>query len=343
MDVDIVITWVDGADPAWLAEKQACSEQFAGRFADFESTLVVTGNDEINSAIRYRDWGTLPYLFRGIERFAPWARKIHFVTWGHVPEWLDTSNPRLNLVRHSDFIPAEYLPTFASPPIELNVNHIEGLAERFVLFNDDMFLLRGVPMERFFKNGLPCDMARLTFVTASSVNHAVLNITEILNRRHNRRRVMRRDFCKWYSPKYGLRNLLRTRILALWELFAGVVNSHMPQPHLRSTFERMWEQEHDILDATCRAHFRTPLGVNHWLMRYEQLATGQFSPVSMRDVKLDSLTETRIDDIESYIRDQKYSMVCLNDSPLLEDFEGVRDKLIAAFEAILPEKSSYEK
>ena len=31
---------------------------------------------------RYRDWDLLRYWFRGVERFAPWVRRIHFVTWG---------------------------------------------------------------------------------------------------------------------------------------------------------------------------------------------------------------------------------------------------------------------
>jgi hypothetical protein len=77
-------------------------------------------------------------------------------------------------------------------------------------------------------------------------------------------------------------------------------------------------------------------------MRYEQLATGQFTPVSLRDARLDSLTDERIGDIETYVRTARYAMICLNDSPLLQDFEEVRRRLHAAFETILPEKSSYE-
>ncbi len=77
-------------------------------------------------------------------------------------------------------------------------------------------------------------------------------------------------------------------------------------------------------------------------MRYEQLATGRFSPTGFGDVRLDALDEERIGDIESYIRAQRYTMICLNDSSSLRDFESVRTRLSAAFEAILPEKSSFE-
>lgn len=359
-DIDIVIPWVDGGNPEWRAafDKARRATFGAGDTAttatDRSSTtiaatsrsdtaVVATGGDENASVIRYRDWGTLPWFFRGIERFAPWVRRVHFVTWGHIPEWLDTSNPRLNIVKHSDYIPADYLPTFSSRPIELCAHLIPGLTERFILFNDDMFLCRPVGAERFFRRGSPCDMARLSLIATSTISHTVLNMTEILNRRHSRREVMRRHFGKWYSPKYGLGNLLKTLDLSAWQGFAGLSDTHQPQPYLRTTFERMWREEREVLDATCRTKFRSPFGVNHWLMRYEQLARGEFSPVSFRDARLDHLGEDRIEEIENYIRRQSYSMICLNDSPRLRDFETVRARLIAALNAILPEKSSYEK
>jgi hypothetical protein len=338
---------VDGSDPQWQkafrAAKNASARGGDTTATGGDTTAVATGGDENTSEIRYRDWGTLPYLLRGIEKFAPWARRVHLVTWGHVPPWLDVSNPRLGIVRHEDYLPAEYRPAFSAQPIELCIHRIEGLAEQFILFNDDMFLCRPVPATRFFRRGLPCDMARLSLIARSTISHIVLNNTEVLNRRHDRRAVMRRDFWKWYSPKYGPGNLLKTLDLSVWRGFAGLADTHQPQPYLKSVFEEMWRDEHAVLDATCRMRFRSPFGVNHWLMRYEQLATGQFEPVSMRDARLDALDESRIADIEHYIGRRKYAMVCLNDSPALEDFDGVSARLKAALETILPEKSSYEK
>jgi hypothetical protein len=341
--IDIVIPWVDGSDPEW---RKAFAEALAGETCGTvcHNPVVATGGSENAHEIRYRDWGTLPYLFRGIERFAPWVRRVHFVTWGHLPPWLDTSNPRLNIVRHSDFIPAEYLPTFASRPIELNVHRIEGLADRFILFNDDMFLCRPVGEERFFsrREGLPRDMARLSLIAPSTISHTVLNMVEILARRHDRREVMRRHPDKWYSPRYGAGNLLKTLNLSLWGQWPGLSDTHMPQPYLRETFERMWTEEREVLDATCRRRFRSPMGVNHWLMRYEQLATGRFSPVGFADARLDDLTDEGIGRIENYIRAQRYTMICLNDSPSITDFDSVRTRLAAALAAILPEKSNFE-
>ena len=92
-EIDFVITWVDGGDKAWQREK-ACYDPAAG-----------TDDGEE----RYRDWDLLKYWFRGVEKYAPWVRKIHFLTWGHIPEWLDTSNKKIHIVNHKDYIPKEYL------------------------------------------------------------------------------------------------------------------------------------------------------------------------------------------------------------------------------------------
>ena len=94
-EIDFVITWVDGSDPAWLREKAAYGGQEIN-----ERTPSVDARD-----VRYLDHGLLRYWFRGVEKFAPWVRKIHFVTWGHLPAWLDTGHPKLHIVRHEDYIP----------------------------------------------------------------------------------------------------------------------------------------------------------------------------------------------------------------------------------------------
>ena len=51
----------------------------------------------------------------------------------------------------------KYLPTFNANTIELNLHRIEGLAEQFVYFNDDMFITDHVKPEDFFRDGHPMD------------------------------------------------------------------------------------------------------------------------------------------------------------------------------------------
>ena len=143
MPIDFVVPWVDGSDPVWQAKK-----------VKYTGVKTADGNTEA----RYRDWDTLKYWFRGVEKFAPWVRYVWFVTDDQKPDWLNTDNPKLKWVKHTDFIPQEYLPTFSANPIEWNLHRIEGLAEQFVYFNDDVFLIRKTDPKDFFVDGLPCDL-----------------------------------------------------------------------------------------------------------------------------------------------------------------------------------------
>lgn len=320
--IDFVIPWVDGSDEQWQRE-----------FVRYKSE----GEEFDSSMIRYRNWDNLRYWFRAVEKFAPWVRKIHFITWGHLPSWLDTSNPKLNIVRHGDYIPSDYLPTFSSHPIELNIHRIEGLSEHFVLFNDDTFLGCDVAPERFFKGGLPCDTARLGIIADSSIAHIILNDVNVINRRHRKSLS-----AKWFSPRYKLSDIMKTLSLAPWSSYAGFKDTHMPQPFLRSTFDKLWQQQAELLDATSRHRIRSNEDVNQYLMRYEQLVTGNFKPVSYADTHLDTLTDEGIDTTAKYIREKRYAMFCLNDSETIIDFEGIKAKLNAALDEILPYKCSYE-
>lgn len=74
-EIDFVIAWVDGNDPEWRKEKQKYLAEFLG-----EEALIDQGD------YRYRDWDILHYWFRAVEKYAPWVRKIHFVTCGQIPD-----------------------------------------------------------------------------------------------------------------------------------------------------------------------------------------------------------------------------------------------------------------
>ena len=93
--IDIVVLWVDGNDEEWVKEKNEYMEH--------------KGDKESN---RFRDCDNLQYVFRGIEKYVPWINKVFFITWGHTPAWLDTNNEKLVIIKHEDFIPKQYLPTF---------------------------------------------------------------------------------------------------------------------------------------------------------------------------------------------------------------------------------------
>ena len=133
----------------------------------------------------------MPYWFRAVETFAPWVHKVYFVTWGHLPPFLNTKAPKLEIVKHTDFIPSEYLPSFNSRSIEMNIHRISGLSEHFVYFNDDMFLLQPSVQEHFFHGGLPCAMGcecpDIVYSIPASYKHEHINCMGIINKHFDKR------------------------------------------------------------------------------------------------------------------------------------------------------------
>ncbi len=328
--IDFVVTWVDGNDPDWQAEKALHDP--GAKPSDTRS-------------IRYREWDNLRYWFRAVETFTPWVNKVHFITWGHVPQWLNLDCGKLNVVRHDQFMPKEYLPTFSSRPIELNMHRIAGLSEQFVYFNDDMFLLKPLSPEDFFQGGLPCDVGVLAPYPSDSrrsIAPIVSNNMEIINTTFSRKRTLREKPLNWFNPRYGFMNRYTLASLVFYKWFSGFWGSHFPNNYLRSTFETLWEKEREALHATCLHKFRDPRDVNHWLARYWQLAGNQFVPRGVHGKAYVPLKNNLQPAVEA-ITSGRNIMVCINDREGIDDFEGAKRTVQQAFEQILPNKSSFEK
>ena len=330
--IDFVITWVDGNDPAWRAER----DRYAG----------VECGSEGGAQSRYRDWETLRYWFRGVEKFAPWVNKIYFVTWGHVPEWLNTAHPKLQIVNHSDFIPAEFLPTFSSNVIEFYFHLIEGLSERFVYFNDDMFLLKSVKPSRFFRRGLPCDIGGMTFnIHNGMFGASVLLSKTMINKHFNKQQVVRQHWSKWFNWRYLPASLLNVACLLFRkDEFVGFLNPHLPQGYLKTTYEELWSKCSKEILRTSRSKFRDYGDLAPWLIRYWQLASGRFEPINpFNDGVYYLVDDNNVSEIVSCIRQQKKRMICLNDSEHISNFEETKSRIMEAFEMILPDKCGFER
>ena len=336
--IDFIITWVDGSDPAWRAEK-----------AKYQ---VVEFGDAKES--RYRDWDTLRYWFRGVEKYASWVNKVFFVTCGHLPPWLNQDNPKLRIVKHNEYIPSEYLPTFSSRPIDMNFHRIEDLSEHFVYFNDDMFLLQPTEREDFFKNDLPCDSAILDIPRISmrdrdgktrngdSIFLADLLGAAVLNNHFNKKQSIRAHFFKWYNLRYGSW-MFKTLLMAPWNQFTNFRLTHVPYSYLKSTYSEVWEKEPELLMSASKHKFRRNSDVNHWIFTYWQYAKGTFIPRRYDVAKFWYIKNEGNDALYQAIENQRFKMLCINDDYTANDFEKEKQKLISAFEMILPEKSSFEK
>ena len=333
MDIDFVIAWVDGNDKKWIEEKNK-----------YDTNIDLT---EDKNESRYREWDNLQYWFRGVEKYASWVHKIYFLTWGHIPKWLDTSNEKLVIVKHTDYIPNEYLPTFNSHTIELNMHRIKGLSEHFVYFNDDMFLTKEVsPLDFFSEDGLPKDTFALDaiYFAPDSAGAYNGNDLEIINKYFNKD-IQFKKFAKskFFKKEYGLKNLYRTIVLNRWHWFPGFKYDHLPSSFLKQTFEIIWEKEFDILDATCKDKFRSKRNVNQWLFKYWQLASGNFSPRTYKFGLVFHLKEFPNNKLKEAIETNKFSMICINDTSKTTNFEQHKEMVKTSFNKILPNKSTFEK
>ena len=339
--IDFVVTWVDGSDGEWLAEKR--------KYLDVASSSASSlAGGEANADCRYRDCGLLKYWFRSVEKFAPWAGRVFFVTCGQKPDWLDESNPKLRLVNHADYIPQEYLPTFHSDTIELNLHRIPDLSERFVLFNDDMFLLRPSTPDQFFRGGIPvlaCDLGIPRWLGCSMASRIVVNNGGILAKSMDVVGLIRRNILKFVNVReLGLARAAKNLAsFAVNRMFIPGTFGHIPLPHLKSTFEEIWRAQPGIMDKTSRSRFRINDGVSHWLASAWNMVKGDFVPLNEKrrgeTVLLDDSNIGRVCDL---ISSQAHLQLCINDSERISDIADCYKRVAAAFESILPEKSSFE-
>lgn len=311
MDVDLVYLWVDGNDPVWRAKRNA----FTGN---------VSENTEISCEGRYANNDELKYSLRSVEMYAPWIRKIFIVTDNQVPDWLDTSNPRIQIVDHTEIMPAESLPCFNSSVIEHFLYLIPGLAEHFLFANDDMFLNKNVAADDFFTpEGYP--VVRLT------------------------RRPFRKLRWIWREQirKKPLRNYRKMldRSSRLVEKRFGTYYSGMPHHNIdayrKSDYRRYVEEMlHDELMAGNKNRMRSDDDIQRSVFSYLAIAEKR---AERRYVTWRESLHIQIQDERDYRRFEKYHPVffCMNDSEYAADKDRKRSKNF--LETRFPEKSGFEK
>ena len=325
--IDIVVPWVDDTDPVWRAKK-----------------TQYTGEDmqEGNSEVRYRDWDTLKYWFRGVEKFAPWVRYIYFVSDNQKPEWLNLDHPKLKWVKHTDYIPQEYLPTFSSHVIEWNLHRIKDLSENFIYFNDDVFLISDTKPEDFFVNGVPCDLPDIgPLYPAGFFSYILFNNVALLNRNFSLKKSIRANLKKWLK-KQSLGGLFKIALYGRKDLIPNTNNRHIHAVYRKKTYEMLWEKEFEDIHQTCLNKTRTKNDVSAYLVRDWQIFSGEFHPKKPIGQLFHTASMSYSDDAINYIKKQKGKIICLNDSEDETNFETHKKLIIDEFEKLFPEKSSFE-
>lgn len=149
--IDAVITWVDGNDENWQKKFNNHTE-IQINWADKKDTIRYNSIDEIEIAIK------------SIIKFAPFIRTIFLVTDHQVPEGMAnllalSSKAAINLsvIDHTIIFKdyEAFLPCFNSISIISMLYRIPDLAEHFIIFNDDTFLMKPTSKEDFFKGDYP--------------------------------------------------------------------------------------------------------------------------------------------------------------------------------------------
>lgn len=293
-NMDIVITYVNGNDPVWQR--------------DYEKYTNVPILEK-----RFRDWGTLQYLLRGIEIHMPFIRNVYLVVShrSQVPVWADTEN--LKVVLHEDFVPAEHLPTFNCNTLEMNLHRIEGLDEEYLYFNDDLFPVRDCKPEDFYRDG-----------------KALIGFTK-----HYFGSGMFKQICRNSDS-------LARKALGMPASRSFVRPQHICAPMLRSECERLSQTvAADIAGAYTR--IRDGRNYNQYMftdyLYYQGKALSE--KISSRHLSVAVSSASRI---RRAIEEPSRNIICINDVRLSEKrYEKLRSTIIEAFEKKFPKRSRFEK
>lgn len=293
--MDAVITYVNGNDPIW---KQ-----------DYEKTTNVPVMQK-----RFRDWGTLKYLLRGIECRMPFIRNVYLVVShpSQVPEWADCDN--LKIVLHKDIIPAEFLPTFNCNPIEMHLHRIPGLDEEYLYFNDDMFPVGDCRPEDFFRDGKAVIGYYRHFFASGMYKKICRNSDRLA-----RKALGLKPSCFFTRPQ------------------------HICSPMLKSQCEELYALVEDEIRKTSATRTRTEENLNQYLfldyMNYKGLIIHH--KISNKHF---SVAVASPESLRAFLRKPTRNLVCINDVHLSEErYENLRSAIIDAFESVFPSKSKYEK
>ncbi|MGN0202432.1 MAG: hypothetical protein ACI399_05945 [Candidatus Cryptobacteroides sp.] len=293
--MDAVITYVNGLDPVWRSEYSNC----VGMQTYIEK--------------RFRDWGTLKYLLRGISEYMPFIRNVYLVVSGEtqVPSWVDRK--QLLIVRHSDIIPEKLLPVFNASAIEMFLHRIDGLDEEFLYLNDDFFPMLPCSREDFFLDGKPCHHMSRHWLTLGN----------------KFRFLVRRSF-RFACEALGV------RIPACY-----LRPQHTVAPMLKSLCDELYSmKEKEILSSV--TPLREDNNYNQYIFTDYTFLKGMTADRKISN-KHYSLAVAGIDQMEKFIASPTRKIVCINDVNISESkYETYRSRLLEAFERRFPVPSRFE-
>ena len=280
----------------------------------------------------------------------PWVRKIHLVTAGQIPDWLDTSHEKIHLVNHKDIFPnTSDLPTFNACAIEMCLGAISDLAEKFIFFNDDMFVVQPIRLDRFFKNGYPKDFFTLDILLHAGIfSHILHSDMQIVNNEFkNKKKYLKENFFKVFNYKYGIKRLLKNFLLLPFPSLPMFEIYHHPQALLKKYVKEVMDRYPEEVKQTRSHHFKNATDLNQYVFRYMHLIRGEFIPYIPKDSlyigvnSLDNLKKS----IEHLRVSQSIKFVCFNEESGFDtnDYGEYKEQIRDYLESVLPDKSTFER
>ena len=311
--IDVVYTWVDGSDPAWQQRQRAAR--------NLERDTRHSGDALIPA--RFASHDELRYSLRSLEMFASWVRHIWVVTDQQAPDWLLRDHPRLTVVDHKEiFTDHTALPTFNSHAIESQLHHIDGLADKYLYLNDDVFFGGPVqPESFFFGNGIMKFFPSLTVIDQGAQQEYDLAATSAAKRN---RQLIESTFSQTFTNK----------------------PRHTPIPQSRTVLYEMEGRFPEVFDTVMRSRFRNPAdySIPSSLAQYYAYATGRAVTGGIHYGYL-NLSAPKADlRLQAWLRSRSLQCFCLNDTGDGLTEPGGRVPDLAGFlERYFPVPSGFEQ
>lgn len=314
--IDYVFPFVNNTDPQWINEYNKYSDNSIG-----------------TAKCRFRDFGTLKSVFRGISENLPWINNVYLLvsSKSQIPEWLNTDT--VKVITHDQFIPKKYLPTFNSSTIELFLHNIPGLEEHFIYGNDDTYIYKPLGPEAFFdKNGNP-------IIEYENFKQPEGSFHKIVKRSYDNAQEL-------YDKEQG-------RVTELEKYLAAPnipIDRHFLYPAhfqiglLKSTAKRLVDFLYNSgrIDIYATKFRNIERNVNQYMYSDYQIVSNKFTCRLKKDTLGLYLTchNNTLEDIEKAITTCQFPLLCFNDAGTKIDYIPF---IKAFFDRAFPNKCKYEK
>ena len=236
LEIDAVITWVDGSDPEWKKNINTHSPVKI----DFEKK---------KESVRYNSIGEIDIAIKSIINFAPFVNTIFLVTDNQKPENFDIlkelaeeKNINLSLIDHKITFRGyeQYLPCFNSCSIGNMLFRIPNLSEYFIIFNDDTFLMRETKPSDFFLDKNPVVRGKWkNFYENQSLRNSYYKVLSIFGKKEKKGGF--KTFQQTSAKLAGVKKYVR--------------RFHTPVSLRKSTLENFFK-DNELLESNIKFRFR---------------------------------------------------------------------------------------